>query len=226
MKMSILARVSFLENCFVAQTCWVKYCGDNIEIHAGTKDEAILNLNKAVALFIEHCARKYVEDVSNSNGKINCPEAYVCLPADTWHCKIDKETCPLQGQIDIFDHHTFLNSCKSSQTMKSGIWSAITHGKYKGFHHMPGRYECVLCRKAETNFNYHYPWELTFLADHCKITEIWKDPRRASQLIINGFPLSALSGALCEVCFRKVAKSFPEIRLEDYETIVYEYQRS
>jgi hypothetical protein len=226
MKMSLLARVRSEKGVSTAQTCWVSDCGSNLRVQAKTRAEAISQLNNEISKFIEELGRSYIESHSASSDTINCPQASVHVPIDTWHCKAAKTVCPLQGQIRISNPQTFLSSCPLNEKLKTGILKAIAQGKYKGFHHMPGRYKCVLCENDKINYNYHYPWELTFLADHCNIEEIWSNTRRASQIIVNDFPLSALSGALCADCFRKIAKLFPEIRLEEYETIVYDYHRS
>lgn len=226
MKMLVLAKVRPEGDVVLAQTCWISYCGDNIKVYGASRHEAISNLSKQVSAFIEESARKYIEAHSMRNGKINCPQAFILLPLDMWYCKKSKTNCSLQGQLDISNPQTFYSLCPLPEKMKNGIWDSIIDGTYKGFHHMPGRYKCVLCQKDKINFNYHYPWELTLLSDHCNIVEIWKDPRRASQLIATGFSLSALYGSLCANCFKNSAKLLPEIKLEEYDTIVYEYHRS
>lgn len=224
--MQILTRIQAEGHVYMAQNYWVSDCRENIKVYGSTRDEALATLHKRVISFIETSAREYIDAHSSSRGKINCPQAFILLPIDMWHCKYSDIGCSLQGQLDTLNPSKFFELCSQPEDIKKQIVSTIQKGQYKGFHHLPGRYKCTLCQKPKMSFNYHYPWELTHIADHCDIIEIWKDKKRACNLITNGLPLSALSGSLCNDCFKKVAKLFPEIKLEEYVTIVYEYHRS
>jgi len=226
MKMHILIRIKFKGKYYVAQTCWPKNdCGENLKIIAQSRIEAISKICGLISVFIEEFGRRYIESRAFTN-KLNCPQGYIHLPIDTWHCKNNKTPCPLQGQLDISDPEEFFNYCLLSEEIKNGIWNAIIIGKYKGFHHMPDRYRCGLCDKPRIYYNYYYPWELTLLSDHCDIVSIWNDIKRVKELILNGFPSKAKFTALCCECFKKASTFLPEVDLSEYETIIYDYQRN
>lgn len=176
-------------------------------------------------MFIEDIGRSYIESSENKN-KINCPQSRIELPLDAWYCKTAKTACPRQGQLDMSEKNSFFTTCLLSEETKKGIWNAIISGKYKGFHHVPGRFRCGLCDKPQINYNYHFPWELTSLGDHCDISSIWNNIKRAKELILDGFPRGAISTKLCSECFLKVSNFVPEINLSEYEIITYEYKRN
>ena len=222
MEMLVLAKVKPEEDYFLAQTCWIDYCGDNIKVKASSRDEAISYLPEYVSKFIEIHGRKHIESCSFDETHVNCPQAFILLPLDAWYCKNTKQNCPIQGWLDMSNKANFFKSCLVQEKVKNGIWGSIVQGKYRGFHHVPGRYLCALCENDNINYNYHYPWELTILSDHCKINEIWHNPERAKQLIKNGFPRSSF-GYLCAKCFIKVSKFLPEIKTSEYFIIHYNY---
>lgn len=134
-------------------------------IVGNTEDECNELLRKKLDHFLATEGRRWVEhfkgDLSTDGTNIvNCPDGFILLPLDAWHCKHDKESCGLA--IDISDEDRFLAHCRSEK--KIGILQSVKNKKYDGFHHVLGRYLCPLCDeklsdKAQ-NFKYHYPWEL------------------------------------------------------------------
>jgi len=114
-------------------------CGENLKSVADSRSGAISIMHGLISVFIEEFGRRYIES-SEFKKIINCPQGKIELPIDTWHCKDTKTPCPLQGQLDISDPEVFLKLCLLSEETKNGILNAILEGKYKGFHHVPGRY--------------------------------------------------------------------------------------
>ena len=227
--MTVLIRVKPKGKCFEARTCWpTDYCGENIIAVAQSRSDAISMLPECLTLFIEESGRKYIESDSFEKGLLNCPQGHVKLPIDIWYCKNAKTACPLQGQLNISEPESFFKLCLLPDETKKGIWNAIKEEKYKGFHHMQGRFRCCLCNKTKSQqgFNYHYPWELTLLSDHCDIKSIWNDPNRAKDLVLKGVHVSALYSSLCWACFQEVSNFLPEINRSEYESISCNYQRS
>ena len=226
MKMRFLIRVETGRKKFLARTCWPESeCGANLLVITNSKSKAISKIHEKIALFVEKKLRPSFESRPFKN-LIDCPQAYIDLPIDNWKCKDSKGPCPLQGQLDISNQNLFLSRCLVSEERKKGILNAITTGKYNGFHHIPGRYLCGLCNKPRRNYNYHFPWELTRLYDHCELDSIRNDVNRARELILEGFSFSALSSALCGECFLKVSDFFPEVHRSDYEILTYDYRRT
>lgn len=224
MKMFILIRIKPRGRYFVAQTCWpTRYCGQNLKINAQSRSEAISKMRELVSVFIEGFGRRYIESWAFENSRVNCPQGYVELPIDMWHCKNTKTPCPLQGLLNISNPEEYFKLCLLSEETKNRIWNAVVEGKYKGFHHVPGRYHCELCDKPRIYHNYYYPWELTLLSDHCDIKSIWSDIKRAKELVFRGFPSVAVHNALCCKCFKEASKFLPEINLSEYEIIIYDY---
>jgi len=227
MKMFILIRIKPRGEYFVAQTCWpTKYCGQNLKIIAQIRSEAITKIHELISVFIEGFGRRYIESCDSKNSRLNCPQGYLELPIDVWCCKNTKTPCPLQGLLDTSNSEKYFKLCLVSEETKNGIWNAIIRGKYKGFHHVPSRYRCGLCDRPRIYYNYHYPWELTLLSDHCDIKSIWSDIKRAKELVFRGFSSVAVHTALCCGCFQKASRFLPEINLSEYEIIIYDYRRS
>lgn len=226
MKMRILIRIKPRGKYYMAQTYWLKMnCGENLKIIAESRSEVLSKIHGLISVFIEKYGRRYIESHAFKNG-LNCPRGYIELPIDTWHCKNTKTPCLLQGELDMSDPEVFFQLCLLSEEIKNGIWNAIIEGKYKGFHHMPGRYRCGLCDKPRIYYNYYYPWELTLLSDHCDIKSIWSNIKRAKELILEGFPRQAIYTALCCDCFIKASKYLPEVILSEYEINSYDYLRN
>jgi len=225
MKMSILVHITHKGKKFIAQTCWLTdLCGPNLVATAESRDEVISKMYQAISEFIESFGRQYIKHWSASKEGVNCPQAYIVLPADLWYCKNTKESCPLQAWIDLTNPEKFFEKCLlSDEKQKEGIQRAITEGKYNGFHHVPGRYRCCLCNEPRVYFNYHYPWELTLLSYHCDIESIWN--KRAKELVFKNFPRAARYAALCSNCFLRVSEFLPEIDVSEYEIITYNYKR-
>lgn len=227
MKMSILIHIMPKGEYFIAQTSWsAELCGQNMKIIAHSKTEALSIIRKSVSAFIEGFGRRHIESWASHDESVNCPEGYVKLPIDLWYCKHTKKRCPVQAEVNIANSEYFFERCLASDETKNGIWNAINKGEYKGFHHVVGRYKCGSCDNSRRYYNYHYPWELTLLSEHCDMESIWSDVERAKELIRKDFPRAAKYTALCCDCFKKVARLFPEIDLSEYEIITHDYQRN
>ncbi|MDO9592561.1 MAG: hypothetical protein Q7I98_05120, partial [Erysipelotrichaceae bacterium] len=149
------------------------------------------------------------------------------VPIDVWKCKQIDVNCPLQAVIYLDDWDFFSKHCLESEDKKKKIWNSLQNGKYKGFHHILGRYSCGICKNknGQLSFNYHYPWELTFLSTHIDILSIRNDNEQMKKLMKQNLPLEAMSNALCSGCFYMITTFFPEIDLSLYEIIEYDFYR-
>ena len=227
MKMTILTQIKEKNSLYNIKTKWLtEYFLPNIDLVAPSKSEAIKEMSEQISVVIEEYGRIYINYHSIYNGLINCPQGYVALPLDSWYCKDTKTSCPLQAQLNMLNKEDFFNLCTNTDEKKEGIWNAIANFKYRGFHHIVGKYRCVLCNKKRNYYNYHYPWELTYLGDNCDMITIWDDIERAKELIKSGFPRVAKNSALCSKCFLKISNMIQEIDLSTYEIIEYNYERS
>ena len=151
--------------------------------------------------------REYVNKFkggNSNNGIVNCPEGFVLLPLDAWHCKYDKAICALQASIDLSHKDIFEKYCRNEN--KEGIYRAVQQQAYTGFHHVPGRYLCPSCdcllRESKQNFKYHYPWELY---------PLWECINFEDQTVIcsmNRLGISSSVGhsKVCASCFLKLMR--------------------
>ncbi len=173
---------------------------------ADVEDKCLELLKEKLDNLLKTKCREYVNNFKGSSysddGKINCPEGFVLLPIDAWHCKHDKEICALQALIDPRDKDSFVKHCQADN--KESIFEAIKQQAYTGFHHVPGRYLCPSCdcllKQSQQNFKYHYPWEMY---------PLWECINFEDQTVIRtmhnlNIPLSLKYTKVCASCFLKL----------------------
>lgn len=98
MKMFVLVRIKPEGRYFLTKTCWsTKHCGQNLKIIIQSRNKAIAKIQELISVFIEGFGRRYIDSGMSKKGRLNCPQGYIELPIDTWHCKNTKTPCPLQG---------------------------------------------------------------------------------------------------------------------------------
>lgn len=165
MKTKILIQIDEVDNEFIGHTKWSenKFI-QNITLENDNRDTLIHDLTKEINEIMSSTAVKYISFFSISENSIFCPDAKIVLPIDSICCKEDEEICSIGGGIDLRNKALFMDTCRINRK-KEGIWEAITTGKYKGFHHVTGKYLCPNCERKKPSFNYHYPWELITLSD-------------------------------------------------------------
>lgn len=182
------------------------------------KEKGIDRLTEYFGKHLEKTLGKWIQFWKNQGTEhlCNCPQGYIELPIDLWKCKIDNSICNLQAQVDITDRDTFFSKCAAGEEQKNGIFSAITEGKYDGFHHVPGRNLCVMCEanpKTKGSYQYHYEIEMQF------IEEIVGNSEDEIQRIVarSSYPSNIKYCAICTDCALKVindlfAVNSPELR--------------
>lgn len=171
-------------------------------IFSSTERDCRIILEERVKEFLDTNGRKYINSIigiNSEDGKINCPNGVVALPIDTWHCKLDNLICGLQAYIDLSNKKNFLTNCRSPQ--KEEIYNSVDRRKYKGFHHVIGRYLCPSCdhilSDSQQYFKYHYPWELYPLGE-CINSD---DRSTIINLRRNNIPISVITSKVCAPCF-------------------------
>ena len=176
---------------------WVAKCPalSKASILCQNREDALKDMRNQLAQYLQPEGQSYLSAWKGTSEIISCPEGYVELPIDIWKCKLNRKTCPIQGRVFITDKAKFLYGCHAPRERKEAIFTAIEDSRYNGFHHMPGRYLCPLCRGKQ--YRYHYPWELTLLIGFFDIYD--RDFR--IRLIREGINLAATTSALCPKCF-------------------------
>lgn len=143
---------------------------------------------------------------------IYCPEGTLELPIDMWKCKLNDQVCPIHATINQADWQEFHRYCLAPAERQQGIRQAIEQGKYAGFHHMPGRYQCACCkpvRSGSWNRVYHYREDLYWLN---KLTP-YDFETLHTELATKAFDyLPADASAVCRDCLTKIlsALGLPE----------------
>ena len=208
---------------------------DGVEYHITSKAEPrliILDKNKEEGIkrlteYFEKHLKKTLGNWINywknqgTDHLINCPQGFIELPIDLWKCKFNNSMCNLQAQVDINDKETFFKKCTAQDEQKNGIFSAITEGKYDGFHHVPGRNLCVVCEanpKKKGSYQYHYEIEMQFIEDIVNTPE-----NEMLRVIANStYPSNIKYCALCTDCALEVVSNLfashsPELRKIEIE---------
>ncbi|EIV8497295.1 hypothetical protein ABMY21_20980 [Vibrio vulnificus] len=161
---------------------------------------------------IQYQAIPHIESWSSQGDRINCPEGCVSLPADIWKCKLTDSICILQSSINLNDKDDFLELCHAQDARKEQIWNTVEKGKYKGFHHVPGRQLCICCEfkdKKKESFRYHYPWEFAEL--DVAICSTYEDTYR--ELEQQNIPVNYVLSPVCaECCYELAVKLRPELK--------------
>lgn len=158
---------------------------------------------------------------STGNRKVTCPEGFVKVPIDSWHCKFDDGLCNLQACIDLSDKNNFLTYCRAKR--KENIYKAVEQQVYTGFHHIPGRFLCPSCdhfkKDSQQNFKYHYPWELYPLWECVQ----FDTPMVNIQLDRKDIPLSVKYCKVCAPCFLKTVSILSPQKALDFIVIEVDF---
>jgi hypothetical protein len=189
-----------------------------------TSEFRVMNAIRAhVGQILDSDGARYLQRAQHSGdeSRPNCPEAAIRLPADAWVCKLFDEGCPTQGQVLLDDPERFLGACLASDERKQGILSAIESGKYRGFHHVPARYLCVMCensRGGESPFSYHYPWELASPENFSSFKYMRDWPHVVRRFLDEKIPRTAAYHPLCGTHAIEIARildplAAPKLRL-------------
>jgi len=200
MKTYILVEVKKDGDCFVGHTLWREsnFIG-NVKIINCDKAKLIKLLKENLTSILETRGPEYIEAHSKGNNYVRCPEAKVVLPIDEFYCKHDKKSCHIGGGILINDKDYFIANCRFTER-KEGIWNSIESNKYKGFHHIPGRYLCPSCETKNSEkmirYNYHYPWELCNIGNYLD----YKDIELRKKVIRNGINPNIYYSCYCGTC--------------------------
>jgi hypothetical protein len=176
---------------------------------AKSRDSALAELRARVEAILLPQARAWLQEWRGTDDIPNCPEGAIRLPIDLWVCKLTDEKCPIQAQVFVGEPEKFLGGCLAPQDRKQEILDAVAQGKYDGFHHVPGRFLCVMCEREgrKPSFRYHYPWELTFVEACCPSFSLERDwPALLRRLGSKNISLSMVSSALCAEHCRQLAE--------------------
>lgn len=174
------------------------------------------HLHKTLGKWIEYIKSMGSED------ECNCPQGHIELPIDLWKCKLDNSTCSLQAKVNFSNKEEFYNGCTANEVQKDGIFSAITEGKYDGFHHVAGRYLCVSCEanpKIKTNFQYHYEIELHHLQNLLTVP----DEEIKEKLRWSKYPSSSTFCAICTDCALDVIHQLFPSEIERFRKLEINY---
>jgi hypothetical protein len=125
-----------------------------------------VDLTRSVEYTLATAGRDYLRNLGHAGSQeaVVCPEGAIRRPIDTWICKVDKKTCPIQAQVRLDDPQHFFGGCLLAEDRRNAIFATVQSGRYRGFHHMTGRYLCPRCEELQGNesaASYHYPWELS-----------------------------------------------------------------
>lgn len=193
---------------------WVAKCPAISKVSAAclSREEALKDLENQLVRYLQTDCQSYLSAFKGTGDVINCPEGYIDLPIDVWKCKLDDKICPLQAQVLITEKAKFLSECHAPEGRKQAIFKAIKDHKYDGFHHIPGRYLCPLC-KGKIHRRYYYPWELTIPSKFFNVTEIEQRLTLRRRLIERNIDIDAGYIALCPKCFKSVVSEIdPKVK--------------
>ncbi len=180
---------------------WIAKCSAISKVSAphSLRDGAIEDLRKQLSQFLQSEGKYYLSTWKGTAEIVNCPEGFIELPIDLWKCKLSRKTCSIQAQVFITNKDTFLSECLAPEKRKIAMFETIKSCEYDGFHHMPGRYKCPLCKGKEGR-RYHYPWELTSLSEFFDLlnTEFRK------KFLKTGIELATYGSTLCPEHLKEV----------------------
>jgi ferredoxin len=178
--------------------------GLSLPYAARDREHAIEVAQKFCSDFAHAQGKEWVAFWSSPDGQVNCPEGAIELPSDVWVCKLSGKMCELQAAVSIKNKAEFFGKCHAAPPQKEAIFKLVESGKYRGFHHVPGRNICVACeakgRKKESFF-YHYPWEFAELdaALH------WSYEEALHLISAAKIPVNRVMCPLCASCCRELA---------------------
>jgi len=230
MKTRVLARTIHENDKWVAQA----YQQEGVFCSASgiTEAQALEHLKNEVGEILATSGQAWLKRWRGAAGTPNCPEGTVELLIDVWVCKLKNETCPIQAQVSLEEPNIFFQHCLAESDRKQQIFDAVTKQKYRGFHHLPGRYLCVGCENEgkAINFRYHYPWELTQLSAYYPFSVECDWPQIRLKLICSGpsgksSSLSAISTALCAKHCKSLAEQLEPSLAAQLRTLEFDITR-
>lgn len=175
-----------------------------------TKVSVKFKIEQSINQFLSIFARQWIEGMKHSgNPEIpNCPEGVIDLPGDVWVCKLLKKPCPIQAMVFTKDRQLFMENCIAPSPRKGQIFNSVVGEKYNGFHHVPGRFLCVECENEakQTNFKYHYPWEMAHIEDCVPFPSTLTRPQFRAKLKEKGLNPYAANCALCAIHCQELAE--------------------
>jgi len=179
---------------------------NQLTVSADTVDDCLALLRDVLNSFLDIRGMAWISKWKRQGSIITCPEAYIDLPIDLWKCKLNKMSCGLQAQVDVYAKIKFLKHCHAPRDRKLEIFNTIASGRYNGFHHIPGRYLCVQCAHNKEKYKYdfyHYPWELINVTDVIA-QEYDSTLKIRKQLIKNDINPSVAHSATCANCTKQI----------------------
>jgi hypothetical protein len=201
---------------------WICSCPTlSFEVSGDTEETTLQEIELLLESHADFEGRRHIEGHSKNAEGVNCPEGYVRLPGDIWHCKLDDQLCKLQAWISLDAKDKFMARCRASDKRKEDIYRIVTEGVYSGFHHLPGRYLCPIC-KGKVNTRYFYPWELTPLSHFLDIN----DQSFRIALIEKNISMSVIAQALCPDCLIQVVSEISPGLSKDLRIIEVDFDRS
>lgn len=187
-----------------------------------TKSDATEGIKTLINNLLETEGKEFIQGWMGNSEVINCPDGYIKLPIDMWCCKLTGARCNLQAQVFLQDHALFLSRCTAPDDKKAGILKAATEGKYKGFHHIPGRNLCPTC-ECNSPFNHHYRFELTFVYRLLGISDEDERDRFRLKTLHLGVSSEAIACALCPPCAFRIASIIDNGISNDLEIIEIDF---
>ncbi|MCP3865392.1 MAG: hypothetical protein GY695_20050 [Aestuariibacter sp.] len=169
----------------------------DIQVISNSKNKALEKIRLKFKQYLSTEAKSYLSEWKGNNEIVNCPFGKLLLPIDIWKCVFSGESCPTQAQVFLSQPEEFKNKCNADENKKDQILDLIIENRYDGFHHIPGRVKCVLCRRRKESFKHHYPWEINSLDQYI---DLLNDDFRV-KFLKSGLDLSAYAFGLCPVCF-------------------------
>ena len=198
---------------------WVAKCASvKIRVESNSKGDALVKIKEELKRFLTYEANDYLSEWKGNHSIVNCPEGKILLPIDVWKCKLNEETCPTQAQVFLNQEDEFRTKCSADEKKKEQILNLIKENKYDGFHHIPGRLKCVLC-KGKEYFKYHYPWELNYLYQYW---DILSDDFRV-KFLRSGIDQRAYFFGLCPESFVNVISKLNPTNVSTFERINLEF---
>jgi hypothetical protein len=203
------------------QDKWIASCATvEIQVMSNTKEGSLTEIKNKLKDFLTCKAHSYLKRWKGDFNIINCPEGKILLPVDIWKCKLNDETCPTQAQVFLDNEDEFRKKCTADERKKEQILNLIKENVYDGFHHLPGRLKCVLCRGKES-LKYHYPWEINYLHQYIEIF----DTGLRLKFLRSGIALEAYSCGLCPTCFVDVISILNLTIIGTFEVIYLDFYR-
>lgn len=197
-------------------------------VSGSTAETALAALRAQVPQRLAGPVREWLSEWRGTAGAPTCPEAAIRLPIDLWVCKLTDSLCPTQGQVLLDAPEEFLAACLAPGPRRQALLRVSAEGRYGGFHHVPGRYMCVVCSGDATqkqSFAYHYPWELATISVALPAFSIERDWPALRSRLGSGVSLSWLTCLLCARHCVRVANDIDPIGASMLRVLEYELSR-